>query len=352
MASHEIVPLKCPSCGSSSTGPSTSLAFGAEFSCAKCGCTSVLIVNRALLQLDALQKSGERVCISCGRVAQREARFCQGGHALVRQCIKCLKEFSVDHNLCDFCAWPQNVKPGTAESETLAFDRAISELASPSYQALGYALKEICKGSGTAPTPARRAAVSAIHNLMVDPSFLSRSLVGPEYNFTERDCWSALGCLGPEAVDTVCSLMRDPTFCRSRGDYNEGLNATDFWSLDALRKLGPAARQVLPEVRRRMEDIWASRWESHGWWHQLFQCLAAISPDDALDLCSRSLEEDGGRISDRTKQAVLAAFSFGKDAIPMLEKFGGAFSGVRGQYCKAAIKALRSGQSGVNLNDI
>ena len=105
MTQHEIVPLRCPSCGSGINEPSREVAFGAEFRCDVCGISSVLIIDRALVPLGTLQKEGEKVCLECGRIAAREARFCQEGHVLVRTCIDryCGREFAVDHLRCDFC---------------------------------------------------------------------------------------------------------------------------------------------------------------------------------------------------------------------------------------------------------
>jgi predicted amidophosphoribosyltransferase len=79
------------------------MPFGAEFRCDRCGVISVLIIDRALVPLSTLQKQGEKVCIACGRTALREARSCQEGHPLVRECTECHKEFAVDHQRCDFC---------------------------------------------------------------------------------------------------------------------------------------------------------------------------------------------------------------------------------------------------------
>ena len=105
MVEHEIVALRCPSCGGGTSQPTREMPFGAEFRCDHCGVTSVLIIDRALVPLSTLQKQGEKVCTTCGRVALREARFCQEGHALVRECVynDCRREFAVDHKRCDFC---------------------------------------------------------------------------------------------------------------------------------------------------------------------------------------------------------------------------------------------------------
>ncbi len=81
------------------------MPFGAEFRCDHCGVISVLIIDRALVPLSTLQRQGEKVCVACGRIALREARFCQEGHALVRRCVyqNCGQEFAIDHQRCDFC---------------------------------------------------------------------------------------------------------------------------------------------------------------------------------------------------------------------------------------------------------
>lgn len=103
MTQHEIVALRCPSCGGGITEPSREMPFGAEFRCDNCGITSVLIIDRALVPLSTLLKQGEKVCTTCGRMELREARFCQEGHALVRKCQWCLEDVAVDHQRCDFC---------------------------------------------------------------------------------------------------------------------------------------------------------------------------------------------------------------------------------------------------------
>ena len=103
MTKHTILPLRCPSCGGTASQPSREMSFGAEFRCDHCGVTSVLIIDQALVPLGTLQKQGEKVCVTCGRVALREARFCQAGHSLVRKCVYCALEFPVEHQLCDFC---------------------------------------------------------------------------------------------------------------------------------------------------------------------------------------------------------------------------------------------------------
>ncbi len=113
MADHEIVTLRCPSCGSVTNKVTRQMSFGAEFHCSHCRAISVLIVNSALVPLNILQQQGEKVCSECGRVASRDARFCQDGHNLVRTCLfhDCSREFPVDHQRCDHCG---RVQPATA----------------------------------------------------------------------------------------------------------------------------------------------------------------------------------------------------------------------------------------------
>ncbi len=103
MTQNEIIALRCPSCGGSPSEPSREMSFGTEFRCNHCGVTSVMIIDKALIPLSTLMKQGEKVCAKCGRMALREARFCQEGHTLVQECSVCGKEFSVDHQRCDFC---------------------------------------------------------------------------------------------------------------------------------------------------------------------------------------------------------------------------------------------------------
>lgn len=134
MTQHEIVALRCPSCGSGITEPSRDKSFGAEFRCEVCGISSVLIIDRALIPLGTLQKAGEKICVSCGRVAQREARFCQEGHKLFRKCnySYCGREFPVEHQRCDFCGGVQDAEDRLVHSPIEGtFFRSSPSLARP-----------------------------------------------------------------------------------------------------------------------------------------------------------------------------------------------------------------------------
>lgn len=250
------------------------MPLGAEFRCDHCSITSVLIVDRALVPLGALQKQGEKVCTACGRVAQREARFCQEGHTLFRRCIKCGQEFAVDHQRCDSCGWPQSVRPETVEGLSLAFDNAVSALAD-SYDFIDIYLEPIVSGAGTASRTAITAAVSAIHGFMMDPSRRRK------FNaYTEGNCWNALGSLGPAGVSAILSIMRDPSFCRPFSfDEDGAIKGPGCW--EVLARLGPAAREAVPMLRQRIEEIWPRGREQHSvaWCHFSRRRVDLLQPD-------------------------------------------------------------------------
>lgn len=170
---------------------------------------------------------------------------------------------------------------------------------------LNNALEVIIAGGGTASSAAATAAASAIHSLMMDPSFRRRSHVNDDgRNYTEEDCWKALAALGP------------------------------------------AARQALPMLRKRIEEMWGT---GSGYFSlSVLRCIGAISPEDALAYCSRILAEGGKGTYhefEDIRRVVQVAFELGKTSIPALEKFCGIFSGYRGQIRSAAISALRNGQA-------
>ena len=315
MASHEIVPLQCPSCGSADTGPSKPLAFGAEFTCAKCGDTSVLIINRALLPIDALQKSGERVCVSCGRIALRDARFCQEGHSLVRRCINqdCLKEFAIDHQRCDFCGWAQEVKPGTVEGAALEIERAINELGDPSHDIVFNALHRIRTGGDFARAVADRA-VPAILDVLNSPY--------PKSPYSKKEDWYD--------VNEGWNFWR---YTESDKNPEKGSIEKAVWL--TLASLGSAASAAAPTLCKTIEDCWSAEWKVIF----LLRCLASISPSDALALCKRIAEVDTS--SRRARYAINIAFLCGPVAIPVLQKFSNFFDD---NGAKSAIRCLREGR--------
>ena len=103
MPSFDLIALRCPSCGATSSSAPRAASYGAEIRCDHCQAVSILVINQNLVPMESLQRSGEKVCAECGQVAMKEARFCQQGHPLVRACLACAQEFPAHHQRCDFC---------------------------------------------------------------------------------------------------------------------------------------------------------------------------------------------------------------------------------------------------------
>ena len=288
MASHEITALQCPSCGSSNTGPTKPLAFGAEFTCAKCGGTSVLIINRALLPVDTLHRSGDQVCAVCGRVAAREARFCQEGHKLVRSCInsECGREFAAHHQRCDYCGWPQNVKPGTQSGFELKLDNAIEELA---------------------------VAISGNSN------------TGAEMPLKKiMEIYQATG-QGKQVVALIVELLKVKKL-----RPNE-----ESWALHVLGRMGADAVEAVPFLTERIKDL-TDWYNLRNYWG----VLAMIIPQEMLLRCRAMFEASGRNLNEGGDIALSIVDFIGKPAIPMLREFCGVFSGRRGEYCQYRIDEI------------
>ena len=327
MASHEIAALQCPSCGGSNTGPSTPLAFGAEFTCANCGGTSVLIVNSALLPLDALERTGDKVCAVCGRVAKHDADFCQGGHKLVRVCLNpdCRNEFAVHHRICDYCGWNQDVKPpksGSVEASQAVLDRAIVRLS------------DVIEGN----IPENELAAYGIPH-----SILSNI----------KSTWDAYK-LGKSAIPVLLSFLditEQQYFLPQNADhrtiYQE--RTSQVWCL--LAQMGPDAAEVVPYLKKRIDGFFEAE-SLDGWWY--CKVLAMIAPHEALLYCRNAIEANGKKLEDYNsstlpwlKGALQISKFVGKPAIPVLHEFCGAFSGRRGSMCKdAANEIAKNGRMG------
>jgi hypothetical protein len=285
MDSHEIAPLKCPSCGSSMTGPSRPVGFGAEFSCAHCGSTSVLIINRALLSVDALHKSGDQVCAVCGRVAKVDARFCQDGHKLVRTCLNydCGKEFPAHHSRCDYCGLLQGVAPGTPEAADLVLELAIRNLSDPS-------------------------RLHFLHDFAVI---------------------EAAGRRAKKAVASIVRLMQTNPAFSPGGDQ-------EFLVVGALTAIGEDARDAAPVLLQRINSN-----PKRYWSHPPFvRVLASIAPQEALPICRREIEAEGRNPTYSLNHVLPIAELIGKAAIPMLLEFCGVFSGNRGTLCQATVNRI------------
>ena len=134
------------------------MQYGYQFTCPHCQTTSVLIIDKQLYT----PKLGEHVCITCGRIAVPNARFCQCGASLVRRCNHpdCLKEFPVDHNICDFCGWPQDISPTSDKGLDFIVQKAINSLYDLNISVRKTALSEISRIG-----PKASVAIPVIANL-------------------------------------------------------------------------------------------------------------------------------------------------------------------------------------------
>ena len=126
MSQSEIIPLRCPSCGSAETVGAREVRFGFHFTCRHCATPSVIIVGRELY----IPKPGEHVCLSCGRVAPSGTRYCQCGQAMLRRCTNrwCINEIAIDHAICGECGWPQSLAWDTPEGKQLEITMAIDQM--------------------------------------------------------------------------------------------------------------------------------------------------------------------------------------------------------------------------------
>ncbi len=218
MPDVEIVALRCLSCGNPRNVPEKELRYGCQFICSYCGTVSRLIVGRQLY----IPQPGEHVCVKCGQVAPRDARFCQCGASLVRKCInpKCLKEFPVDHDICDYCGWPQDVEPSSKAGVRLQVQRAIRDLSDRDPRVV-LAACEALEGIG----PAASEAVPALVDL----------LKSGESDLDKEPACEALVAIGPASVPALVDLIRSS---KRLGDA--------YYACKALERIGEPA---LPALR-------------------------------------------------------------------------------------------------------
>ena len=220
----QIIPLSCPKCGNASNVPEKELRFGYMFTCPYCSTTSVLIIDRQLY----VPQAGEHVCTTCGRVAPPGARFCQCGQSLVRKCTNCLEEFPIDHNLCDYCGWPQDIDPLSEAAVSMQVQRAIRHLSDPDAKVRWNAIQALRRIG-----PAASAAVPAL----VEYLKIAEAL-------TKIDICMALGEIGPAAVPALVEVLKS-----SEDEH------TKYSACVALGEIGAAAVPALVEVLKSSKDV-------------------------------------------------------------------------------------------------
>ena len=221
----QIIPLSCPKCGNASNVPEKELRFGYMFTCPYCSTTSVLIIDRQLY----VPQAGEHVCTTCGRVAPPGARFCQCGQSLVRKCTNCLEEFPIDHNLCDYCGWPQDIDPLSEAAVSMQVQRAIRHLSDPDAKVRLNAIQALGRIG-----PAASAAV---------PAMVEEYLKVAEA-LTKIHICIALGEIGPAAVPALVEVLKS-----SEDEH------TKYSACVALGEIGAAAVPALVEVLKSSKDV-------------------------------------------------------------------------------------------------
>jgi HEAT repeat protein len=157
----------------------------------------------------------------------------------VRTCInpECFKEFPVDHDICDYCGWPQDVEPSSEAGVRFKVQRAIRNLSNPDpeiQKAACWALEAI--------GPAASEAVPALVDL------IKRS----ENDWVVWRACRALRRIGPAASEAVPALAY--LIMRSG-------NGDVLWAAcRTLEEIGPAASEAVPALvdlikRSRDKDV-------------------------------------------------------------------------------------------------
>lgn len=182
----EIIALQCPSCGSSETVDVHYAQFGHEFTCRHCKTISVLVINNKLYRCSPV----ERVCTACGRVAVSPTRYCQCGSSVVAQCISCLQEFPIDHQLCDSCGWRVGVNPESIDGQDLRTERAITNLTNHDDSIVSDAVNQL--------------------SCVIKPTPKSAEVVLKFYTErpTRSDALSILASMGSSGLDALVQLTR------------------------------------------------------------------------------------------------------------------------------------------------
>ncbi len=220
----QIIALQCPQCGGTDTVDARVARFGYEFTCKHCKTTSVLVINSKL----HIRTGGEHVCVDCGRVASSNARYCQCGASLVAQCRSCLKEFPVDHTLCDFCGWPSGLDPSSPEGHVVRSRRAIKELTNYDPNSVAAGFKEL---ACIAPTQEAAEAVLAYYQRRPKAPFRGHALF-------------VLGKMGPIGVAALVEISKTE-LCP---ELIESLSQSGEAGAKALLEVIPRAMRTKPSA--------------------------------------------------------------------------------------------------------
>ncbi|MBN1284742.1 MAG: HEAT repeat domain-containing protein [Anaerolineae bacterium] len=225
----EIIALRCPSCGYAENAVKQELRFGYEFTCARCGTVSMLILNHQLY----MPRPGEIICMQCGRVAARGARFCQCSAPLVTRCVNpdCLREFPVHHAICDYCGWPQEVAPSSPGAVGIKIERAILRLFDPDKSVRDDALGTLRRIEGAAPSVVA-AMIEALKQ-------------GPDRRWA-RACWVLAQLEDPAAV-----VEAAPALLRALAAHDEKARR---YAHRALVGAGEAAAPALGDALKHSQD--------------------------------------------------------------------------------------------------
>ena len=233
----ETVALRCPSCGSAETIGACEVRFGFHFTCQHCKASSVLIVGRQLY----VPRPGEHICIECGQVAPRDARYCQCGRNLVHKCSSrfCEKEIPIEHGICNSCGWPQSLAWDSPEGAKRELEIALIQLQEGKYESLSI-LRQI------APP---KIAITAFLQYAKD----SKDSGGLAY---EAEAYKLIGKYAPEdiqstagAVDAIVGKALES----QTSDNIQRLRLCGSAAIPALigilQKAGVGVRDALSELR-------------------------------------------------------------------------------------------------------
>jgi hypothetical protein len=150
------------------------------------------------------------------------------------------------------------------------------------------------------------------------------------------------GEAGKQAIPAVIDVLNDPSRYTQRPSSSRASIEQQAWYTLA-DVAGAGAPEVTRLLLRRIDERPMSLWQA---WSSgttgLCLILASIAPLEALRLCRHRVDSAGKNLTDREDfyGAIRVAKAIGVDALPMLRRHVGLFSGERGKVCEAAIRAI------------